>query len=144
LLEAPLKAMPGVVPLSLAQLHDSLQNAIWSEALKGQDASLLRRNVQREHLRRIAVATTRPSDIVLEANDGHSLVLFGPTGCAQTWRTRVVEGIAKHAEQQPAGADVTIIGTWSYPAGTADARAAIRTCVLLEDHQEIPEEHLVS
>ncbi len=98
----------------------------------------------REHLRRIAVATTRPSDIVLEANDGHSLVLFGPTGCAQTWRTRVVDGLAKHAEQQPAGADVTIIGTWSYPAGTADARAAIRTCVLLEDHQESPEEHLVS
>jgi len=98
----------------------------------------------REHLRRIAVATTRPSDIVLEANDGHSLVLFGPTGGTETWRTRIVEGLAKHAEQHPAGADVTIIGTWPYPAGTADARAAIRTCVLLEDHQESPEEHLVS
>ncbi len=60
LLEAPLKAAPGVVPLSLAQLHDSLQNAIWSEALQGQDASLLRRNVQREHLRRMTDVLLKP------------------------------------------------------------------------------------
>ena len=60
LLEAPLKAAPGVVPLSLAQLHNSLQNAIWSEALKGQDASLLRRNVQREHLHRVTDALLKP------------------------------------------------------------------------------------
>ncbi len=60
LLEAPLKAPKGVVPLSLAQLHDSLQNAIWSEALQGQDAGLLRRNVQREHLRRMTDVLVKP------------------------------------------------------------------------------------
>jgi len=60
LLEAPLKAPQGVMPLSLAQLHDSLQNAIWSEALLGQDASLLRRNVQREHLRRMTDVLVKP------------------------------------------------------------------------------------
>ena len=60
LLEAPLKAAPGVTPLSLAQLHHSLQSAIWSEALQSQNASLLRRNVQREHLRRMTDALIKP------------------------------------------------------------------------------------
>ena len=46
--------------MSLAQLHDSLQNAIWSEALQGQDAGLLRRNVQREHLRRMTDVLVKP------------------------------------------------------------------------------------
>ena len=60
LLEAPLKAPQGVNPLSLAQLHDSLQNAIWAEALQAQDTGLLRRNVQREHLRRVTDALVKP------------------------------------------------------------------------------------
>ena len=60
LLEAPLKTPKGVTPLSLAQLHDTLQNAIWSEALQGQDTGLLRRNVQREHLRRVTDALVKP------------------------------------------------------------------------------------
>jgi len=60
LLEAPLKTPKGVTPLSLAQLHDTLQNAIWSEALQGQDTGLLRRNVQREHLRRVSDALVKP------------------------------------------------------------------------------------
>ncbi|WP_350296697.1 zinc-dependent metalloprotease [Limnohabitans sp. Rim8] len=64
LLEAPLKAAKGVAPLSLAQLHDTLQNAIWSEALQGQDAGLLRRNLQREHLRRMTDVLIKPSSAV--------------------------------------------------------------------------------
>jgi len=67
--EAPLKAPKGVVPLSLAQLHDSLQNAIWSEAFYGQDASLLRRNVQREHLRLMTdVLVKTPATLPPDAN----------------------------------------------------------------------------
>ena len=61
LLEAPLKAPKGVNPLSLAQVHDSLQQAIWSEAIAGQEASLLRRNLQREHLRRVTDVLVKPS-----------------------------------------------------------------------------------
>lgn len=60
LLEAPLKAAPGVTPLSLAQLHNTLQRTIWSEAHQGQDVSLLRRNVQREHLRRMTDILVKP------------------------------------------------------------------------------------
>lgn len=61
LLEAPLKASKGVSPLSLTQVHDSLQQAIWSEAFSGQEASLLRRNLQREHLRRVTDVLVKPS-----------------------------------------------------------------------------------
>ena len=61
LLEAPLKAAKGVAPLSLAQLHDTLQNAIWSEAWQGQEAGLLRRNLQREHLRRMTDVLVKPA-----------------------------------------------------------------------------------
>jgi glycerol-3-phosphate O-acyltransferase len=48
----------------LAQLHDTLQNAIWSEAWQGQDAGLLRRNLQREHLRRMTDVLIKPSSAV--------------------------------------------------------------------------------
>jgi hypothetical protein len=61
LLEATLKSAKGVAPLSLAQLHDTLQNAIWSEAWQGQDAGLLRRNLQREHLRRMTDVLVKPA-----------------------------------------------------------------------------------
>jgi hypothetical protein len=39
--------------LSLAELYNILQLAIWDEARRGVDADLLRRNLQREHLRRM-------------------------------------------------------------------------------------------
>ncbi len=39
--------------LSLAELYDILQLAIWDEARRGVDADQLRRNLQREHLRRV-------------------------------------------------------------------------------------------
>jgi hypothetical protein len=39
--------------LSLAELYSILQLAIWDEARRGVDANLLRRNLQREHLRRM-------------------------------------------------------------------------------------------
>lgn len=42
--------------LTLAELYSSLQNAIWSEARSGSEATMLRRNLQREHLRRVTGA----------------------------------------------------------------------------------------
>jgi hypothetical protein len=42
--------------LTLAELYSSLQSAIWSEARVGTEATMLRRNLQREHLRRISGA----------------------------------------------------------------------------------------
>jgi hypothetical protein len=45
----------------LSELYDSLHRSIWSELRSGQEISPLRRNLQREHLARIANALVRPS-----------------------------------------------------------------------------------
>lgn len=47
--------------LSLAQLHESLQMEIWSELKGGKDISGMRRNLQREHIKRLANALVRPA-----------------------------------------------------------------------------------
>jgi hypothetical protein len=45
----------------LSELYESLHRSIWSELRSGQDISPLRRNLQREHLARVANAMIRPS-----------------------------------------------------------------------------------
>lgn len=45
----------------LSELYSTLQNAIWSELKSGGDINGLRRNLQREHVKRIAGALLRPS-----------------------------------------------------------------------------------
>jgi hypothetical protein len=47
--------------LGLADVYDTIQDAIWSEAKKGQETSLIRRNLQREQLRRIADVLVKPT-----------------------------------------------------------------------------------
>ena len=47
--------------LGLADVYDTIQDAIWSEAKKGQETSLIRRNLQREQLRRIADVLVKPA-----------------------------------------------------------------------------------
>jgi hypothetical protein len=60
LLESPGRVVDGRRVLGLAELYDRLQAAIWSEALAGRDADLLRRNLQREHLQRVVAALVHP------------------------------------------------------------------------------------
>ena len=45
----------------LTELYDGLHVAIWSELKSGKDIDLFRRNLQREHVNKIAVALVRPS-----------------------------------------------------------------------------------
>jgi hypothetical protein len=49
------KAMP------LSEVYDTVQGAIWAELKTGQEITRLRRNLQREHLARVANALVRPS-----------------------------------------------------------------------------------
>jgi hypothetical protein len=42
-------------------VYDSLQEAIWSEAKTGQETSLIRRNLQREQLRRMTDVLVKPA-----------------------------------------------------------------------------------
>jgi hypothetical protein len=47
--------------LGLSDVYDSLQEAIWSEAKTGQETSLIRRNLQREQLRRMTDVLVKPA-----------------------------------------------------------------------------------
>lgn len=47
--------------LSLAELYSTVQNAVWSELKSGKDISGMRRNLQREHLKRLVAALLRVS-----------------------------------------------------------------------------------
>ncbi|WP_343728558.1 zinc-dependent metalloprotease [Duganella sp.] len=47
--------------LSLAELYSTVQNAVWSELKSGKDINGMRRNLQREHLKRLVAALLRVS-----------------------------------------------------------------------------------
>lgn len=47
--------------LGLGELYGTLQNAVWSELRSGRDISGMRRNLQREHLKRLVAALLRVS-----------------------------------------------------------------------------------
>jgi ElaB/YqjD/DUF883 family membrane-anchored ribosome-binding protein len=46
--------------LSLAQLYDTLQDSIWIELDKSSEVGSMRRNLQREHLKRMLAVLLRP------------------------------------------------------------------------------------
>jgi len=67
IIDAPSKMSDAKQALALSELYDTLQNAIWSELKAGGDINPLRRNLQRDHLRRVVnslikSAPTTPAD----------------------------------------------------------------------------------
>jgi hypothetical protein len=61
LLDSSLKIGDAKKALSVSDLYDTLQNAIWSDLKGTGDIPLMRRNLQREHVKRLAATLTRPS-----------------------------------------------------------------------------------
>jgi hypothetical protein len=61
LAEVGMKVNDPKETLGLADVYDTLQDAIWSEAKTGQDTSLIRRNLQREQLRRMTDVLVKPA-----------------------------------------------------------------------------------
>ncbi|MBK8321383.1 MAG: zinc-dependent metalloprotease [Betaproteobacteria bacterium] len=55
------KVAVGAKPLPLSEVYDTLREAIWSELRTGGEIPRLRRNLQREHLLRVANALVKPS-----------------------------------------------------------------------------------
>jgi len=51
----------GANAFKLSELYDSLQASIWSELKSGKEITPMRRNLQREHLRRVAGSLVRPA-----------------------------------------------------------------------------------
>ncbi len=61
ILDAPSKMTDAKQAFALSELYDTLQGAIWSELKTGGDINPLRRNLQREHLRRVVNSLIRPA-----------------------------------------------------------------------------------
>ncbi len=61
LVVAPEKLVDPTRALSVADLYGTLQQAIWSELASSAPISMMRRNLQREHVRLLADAVARPS-----------------------------------------------------------------------------------
>jgi hypothetical protein len=95
LLDGSFKASEGKSYLSLADLYDAVQGAIWGD-LKGKgDIGLMRRNLQREHVRRVAYLLTRgngaPADArALQRENAKALV-------AQLRTAQARPGLSKEA-----------------------------------------------
>jgi hypothetical protein len=58
----------------LSELYDTLQASIWSELRSGREVTPMRRNLQREHVRRVAGALLRPT--AAQPADARSLLRF--------------------------------------------------------------------
>ena len=54
----------GKQALSLSELYDTIQDSIWSELRTKREIDPLRRNLQREHLKRLASTLVRSSSSV--------------------------------------------------------------------------------
>lgn len=85
-------AKPRAPVISLAEVYDTLQNSVWSELKTGKEIDRLRRNLQREHLKRVIAlltrgSTTLPPDALslvrLEANDLQAQLKRASTGGRQ-------------------------------------------------------------
>ena len=76
--------------LRLSELYDTLQGAVWSELKTGQDISRMRRNLQREHLRRVATTLTRP--VATTPADARSLQRENAYTLQQQLRAAVARG----------------------------------------------------
>ena len=61
LAEVGMKVNDPKETLGLSDVYDSLQDAIWSEAKTGQETTLIRRNLQREQLRRMTDVLVKPA-----------------------------------------------------------------------------------
>jgi hypothetical protein len=61
LLDSQDKVADGAKAMKLSEVYDTLQGAIWSELKSGQDITAMRRNLQRDHLRRVANALVKPA-----------------------------------------------------------------------------------
>jgi hypothetical protein len=79
LLDSGFKVAETSKGLSLAELYDTLQASIWSDLKGGADIPLMRRNLQREHVKRVTLALTHghgaPADArALQRENARALV----------------------------------------------------------------------
>ena len=93
ILDAPSKMGKPQQAMALSELYDTLQNAIWSELQSGAEIDPMRRNLQREHLRRIVNALIKPA--ATTPADARSLMRANAQQLQQQIRTAVAKPATK-------------------------------------------------
>jgi hypothetical protein len=106
LLDSSFKTADGKKALSLSELYDNVQAAIWGDLKVAGDIGLMRRNLQREHIRRIAWLLTRagaaPADArALQRENAKALI-----GLLRTAQARA--GLSKEAKAHLADCQNTL------------------------------------
>ena len=94
ILDAPAKLKSPRQAFPLAELYDTLQGAIWSELGSGGDIAPMRRNLQREHLRRVVGVLLKPAPTT--PADARSLQRLN----AQQLRARLRDAVGKAANKE--------------------------------------------
>jgi hypothetical protein len=106
LLDSSFKSENGKKALSLSELYDNLQGAIWSDLKGTGDISLMRRNLQREHVKRVTFMLTRGSG---GQADGRSLQRENArTLVAQLKAAQARPGLSKEAKAHLADSQNTL------------------------------------
>ena len=90
LLDSQEKVADRTKLLRLSDLYDTLDGAIWSELRTGREISSMRRNLQREHLRRVGNMLVRPS--ATAPADARSLARDGAIELQGRIRTALAKG----------------------------------------------------
>ncbi len=96
LLDSQDKVSNPAQAMKLSEVYDTLQAAIWSELRSGGDINTMRRNLQREHIKRIGNALTKPA-----ANtpaDARSLMREGALQLQAQIRTAMAKPMSKEAK----------------------------------------------
>jgi hypothetical protein len=96
ILDSQEKVADPAKAMRLSEVYDTLQGAIWAELKTGQDIPLMRRNLQRDHLQRVATALVKPS--AATPADARALQRENATQLAQQIRAALAKpGMSKEA-----------------------------------------------
>jgi hypothetical protein len=117
LLDSQEKVSDSKQVLSLSELYDGLQEAIWSELKTGREVAGMRRNLQREHLKRIANTLLNPSEST--PADARSLQRANALGLQHEIRTAMGKPMSKESKAHLADAYNTLSEALKAPLARA-------------------------
>jgi hypothetical protein len=96
LLDSQDKVAKPADAMKLSEVYETLQNAIWSELRTGGDITTMRRNLQREHIKRIGNTLTRPA--TNSPADVRSLMRDGAVQLQAQIRAAMAKPMSKEAK----------------------------------------------
>jgi len=103
--------------MKLSEIYDTLQNSIWSELKTGGDINTMRRNLQRDHLKRVSGSLLKPSGNT--PADARSLMRESALQLQGQIRAAMVKPMSKEAKAHLAEAANTLSEALKAPLARA-------------------------